>query len=91
MTSITAAVTSSAAQKRQLEDEDLELETENQNKRTRVDENVNKEECIELLSADDDVIYGDEQNLEVEISVPDQTEQATGRKSNHLDIVFYSM
>ena len=68
---------SSTAQKRRL-DEDAEVETESQTKRTRVDQSVNKVEA--RVSEEIDVTSGDEQNLEVEISVPDQTEQTTGGK-----------
>ena len=75
---------SSTAQKRRL-DEDAEVETESQTKRTRVDQSVNKVEA--RVSEEDDVNFGDEQNLEVEISVPDQTEQTTGGKPISLKLV----
>ena len=50
-----------------------------------MDQSVNKVET--RVSEEDDVNFGDEQNLEVEISVPDQTEQTTGGKPISLKLV----
>ena len=50
-----------------------------------MDQSVNKVEA--RVSEEDDVNFGDEQNLEVEISVPDQTEQTTGGKPISLKLV----